>query len=86
MTVDVMSYQQEDLFKFYCATQGVKGSIKRSEEGVTLHIDGAFAHAAMPYNGVNAAVLLLNFIGELIMSTIKRFIFIIKDWMGKPVG
>lgn len=38
-----MSYQQEDLFKFYCATQGVKGSIKRSEDGVTLHIDGAFA-------------------------------------------
>lgn len=87
VTVDVMSYQQEDLFKFYCATQGVKGSIKRSEEGVTLHIDGAFAHAAMPYNGVNAAVLLLNFIGEAFDDQLsKDLYFLLKDWMGKPVG
>ena len=83
VTVDVMSYQQEDLFKFYCATQGVKGSIKRSEEGVTLHIDGAFAHAAMPYNGVNAAVLLLNFIGEAYNDQLsKDLYFLLKDWMG----
>ena len=87
VTVDVMSYQQEDLFKFYCATQGVKGSIKRSEDGVTLHIDGAFAHAAMPYNGVNAAVLLLNFIGEAYDDQLsKDLYFLLKDWMGKPVG
>ena len=86
VTVDVMSYQQEDLFKFYCATQGVKGSIKRSEDGVTLHIDGAFAHAAMPYNGVNAAVLLLNFIGEAYDQLSKDLYFLLKDWMGKPVG
>ena len=87
VTVDVMSYQQEDLFKFYCATQGVKGSIKRSEDGVTLHIDGAFAHAAMPYNGVNAAVLLLNFIGEAYNDQLsKDLYFLLKDWMGKPVG
>ena len=87
VTVDVMSYQQEDLFKFYCATQGVKGSIKRSEEGVTLHIDGAFAHAAMPYNGVNAAVLLLNFIGAAYNDQLsKDLYFLLKDWMGKPVG
>ena len=87
VTVDVMSYQQEDLFKFYCATQGVKGSIKRSEDGVTLHIDGAFAHAAMPYNGINAAVLLLNFIGEAYDDQLsKDLYFLLKDWMGKPVG
>ena len=87
VTVDVMSYQQEDLFKFYCATQGVKGSIKRCEEGVTLHIDGAFAHAAMPYNGINAAVLLLNFIGEAYNDQLSKDLYsLLKDWMGKPVG
>ena len=87
VTVEVMSYQQEELFKFYCDTQGVKGSIKRSADGVTLHIDGAFAHAAMPYDGVNAAVLLLNFIGQAYNDQLsKDLYFLLKDWMGKPVG
>ncbi len=41
----------------------------------------------MPYNGVNAAVLLLNFIGEAYNDQLsKDLYFLLKDWMGKPVG
>lgn len=41
----------------------------------------------MPYNGVNAAVLLLNFIGEAYNDQLSKDLYsLLKDWMGKPVG
>lgn len=87
VTVKEISSKQEELFKFYCQTQGVEGSIFKKNTGVTLHIDGVFAHAAMPYNGINAAVLLLNFIGQAYDDQLsKDLYFLLKDWMGKPVG
>ena len=87
VTLPEMSEEQEKLFDFYCATQGVEGYVLRNEDGVVLHIDGAFAHAAMPYDGINAALLLLNFVGQAYNDQLsKDLYFLLKDWMGKPVG
>lgn len=87
VVVKEMSDEQKSLFDFYCKTQGVEGSVCEVENGVQLHIDGVFAHAAMPYNGVNAAVLLLNFIGVAYHDVLASDLyFLLKDWMGKPVG
>lgn len=87
VTVKSMSDNQKSLFKFYCRTQGVEGSIVEEDGFVTLHIDGVFAHAAFPYTGINAAVLLFNFIGVAYDDQLaKDLYFMLKDWMGKPVG
>ncbi len=86
-TVDSSDEKQEEMFKFYCDSQGVEGQIIKSDEGVTYHIDGVFAHAAFPYNGVNAAVLLFNFIGLAYKDQLATDLYMmLKDWMGKPVG
>lgn len=86
-TVDFIDEEQEKLFKFYCDSQGVEGQIVKSNEGVTYHIDGVFAHAAFPYNGMNAAVLLFNFIGLAYNDQLALDLYsMLKDWMGKPIG
>ena len=87
VTIPSMSEHEEELFNFYCKTQGVQGNVIRNAQDVALHIDGVFAHAAMPYNGINAALLLLNFIGVTYNDNLSSDLyFLLKDWMGKPVG
>ena len=52
-----------DAFLYYLVAD-LKGSVETLDnESAVLHMEGVFAHAAMPYNGVNAALHLLNFIG-----------------------
>ncbi len=86
-TVETITDEQEKMFKFYCDSQGVEGNIVKSEEGITYHIDGVFAHAAFPYNGINAAVLLFNFVGIAYEDQLSKDLYtMLKDWMGKPVG
>lgn len=84
--VETMSEQQEALFNFYCQSNQIEGSIERGDL-VKIHIEGQPAHAAWPYNGVNAALHLLNYIGSAYDDTLcKDYYSLLKDWMGKPVG
>ncbi len=84
--VETISEEQKKLFDFFCRTNDVKGTCEKTDEGICLHIDGTFAHAAMPYDGVNAALLLLNFVGSAYNDPLAADLYsMLKDWQGKPV-
>lgn len=76
-----------DLFDFYLKSNGLEGSVQVEGDHAHLHIDGVFAHAAMPYNGVNAALHLLNFVGSAYGDKFASdTYYMLKDWQGKPLG
>ena len=77
-----------DAFLFYLRAFGLKGSVETLDKNMaTLHMEGVFAHAAMPYNGVNAALHLLNFIGCTYGDKFAHDTYaMLKDWQGKPLG
>lgn len=82
-TVKDISKKQEEEFEYYCKVNQLEGWIKDR----TIHLDGVFAHAAMPWLGVNAAVHLLNFIGQSFDDQLAKDLYhLLKDWQGKPVG
>lgn len=83
--VPSISEEQEKEFEFYLKANGLQGSITKADDGVKLHIDGVFSHAAMPYNGVNAALHLLNFVGCAYDDDLANALYsLLKDWQGKP--
>ena len=83
--VKEISDRQKEQFAFYLKTNDLKGSIDQTDEGIRLHVDGVFAHAAMPYNGVNAALHLLNFVGCAYDDQLAKDLYsLLKDWQGKP--
>lgn len=85
--VKEISEEQRKLFDFYCATNQLSGNITEESDLIKLHIDGVFAHAAMTWNGVNAALHLLNFIGTAYNDQLaKDLYFMLNDWQGKPLG
>lgn len=76
---------KKELFAFYLKTNGLKGSMEETPEGIRIHMEGTPAHAAMPYNGVNAGTHLLNFIGEAYDDQLSRDLYTLtKDWKGSP--
>ena len=82
-----MSEAQKAQFEFYLSSNGLNGTVTEKDGDVVLHVDGVFAHAAMPYNGVNAALHLLNFVSIAYNDKLARDLYaILKDWQGKPVG
>lgn len=89
-SAQVSDWKEEylDLFLFYLRANDLQGSVETLDgQHALLHMEGVFAHAAMPYNGVNAALHLLNFIGctygdKFAMDTYAM----LKDWQGKPLG
>ena len=82
-TLASINDKQKEEFAYYCKVNGLQGSI----EGNTIHIDGVFAHAAMPWLGVNAAVHILNFVGQSFDDQLAKDLYhILQDWQGKPVG
>lgn len=85
--VESITPEQKTLFDFYCQTNDVTGSISEEDGLIKIHMDGVFSHAAMPYFGVNAAVHLMNFVGQAYNDQLaKDLYYLLKDWMGKPVG
>ncbi len=85
-----MPYWNEKLqeqFDFYLNSNQLEGYAKMNGEHVILHIDGVFSHAAEPYNGVNAALHLLNFVANAYDDTFARNTYeMLRDWQGKPLG
>lgn len=76
-----------NLFDFYLKSNGLKGSVSTTGKTAELTIEGVFAHGAMPYNGVNAALHLLNFVGSAYQDKFAKDTYeMLKDWQGKPLG
>ena len=85
--VKTISDAQRELFDFYCKSNQIQGNITEEDGLIKLHIDGVFAHAAMTWNGVNAALHLLNFVGSAYDDQLaKDLYFMLHDWQGKPLG
>lgn len=87
LTVANWDNQKQELFDFYLRTNQLKGSAAYDGNLATLSIEGVFSHAAMPYNGVNAALHLLNFIGQAYGDKFASDTYeMLRDWQGKPLG
>lgn len=85
--VESISLKQKEEFDYYCRVHGLSGSIEQEDEWIKIHIEGLSAHAAQPYLGNNAAVHLLNYIGQSFHDALAQdYYALLKDWMGKPVG
>ncbi len=85
----VKDFKEEyvDLFDFYLRSYNLEGSLEYTEEGCVVNINGQSAHASLPWRGINAALHLINFIGnayenEFLMNTYKM----LSDWRGSGVG
>ena len=64
LCVDKWNDAYMDMFDFYLKSNGLKGSVAYDGKQAVLTMEGVSAHAAMPYNGVNAGLHLLNFVGS----------------------
>lgn len=79
--------QKKELFDFYLRSHQLKGNAEVQKDGVVLMIEGVFTHAATPYNGVNAALHLLNFVGQAYHDKFAADTYeMLRDWQGKPLG
>ncbi len=87
LKVNEWNDKYSDLFSFYLNSNNLKGSVVCDENSAELMIEGVSAHAAMPYNGVNAALHLLNFVGNAMNDKFAKDTYILlNDWQGKPLG
>ena len=72
-----------DAFDFYLRSHHLQGSVEYTSDGVLLTVDGAFAHASLPWLGVNAGMHLLNFIGAAYENeTCLDLYSMLSDWRG----
>ena len=86
-TVSTWDASYTNLFQFYLRANQLEGHVEVQGDKATLFIKGAFAHAAWPYNGVNAALHLLNFVGSTYDDKFAKDTYeMLKDWKGKPLG
>ncbi len=76
-----------DMFDFYLKSNGLKGSVAYDGKQAVLTMEGVSAHAAMPYNGVNAGLHLLNFVGSAMQDKFAYDTYaLLHDWQGKPLN
>lgn len=86
VTVGYVNDEILKTFDFYLASNQLEGKATVDGDKVTYHIDGIFSHAAMPYNGVNAALHLLNFVGAAYNDKFAKDTYVmLKDWQGRGV-
>lgn len=82
--VQVCGNLKEELFMFYLATNDLNGDCRMIDNVSYYHIKGVGAHGARPYNGINAAWHILNFVGSAYDDQYaKNTATLLKDWMGK---
>lgn len=75
-----------DLFEFYLNTNHLEGSIEYQAEGVLICVEGTFAHASLPWRGVNAGLHLLNFVGNAYENEFcANTASMLMDWRGSGV-
>ncbi|MGL5977600.1 MAG: Sapep family Mn(2+)-dependent dipeptidase [Erysipelotrichaceae bacterium] len=74
-------------FDFYLEANNLTGRVEQLESGAHIFIDGVFSHAAWPYNGVNAAIHILNFVGSAMQDRFaKACALMLQDWRGTGAG
>lgn len=81
--VDNITDEQKNLFSFYLESNGVHGEIREVPDGIEIEIQGLAQHSAYCYNGVNAGLLLLNFIASAYQDSLSKQLYdLCKDWKG----
>lgn len=79
--------EYEDKFIYYLESHQMEGGINYLDDDVNVSMEGAFAHGAWPYKGVNAALHLLNYVGSAYKDRFAMDTYeLLNDWMGKPLG
>ena len=87
LCVDKWNDAYMDMFDFYLKSNGLKGSVAYDGKQAVLTMEGVSAHAAMPYNGVNAGLHLLNFVGSAMQDKFAYDTYaLLHDWQGKPLN
>lgn len=82
-----MSQEDIDLFKYYLKVNHLKGEIYHNDDSDTIEIEGKYFHAAMAYNGINAAVHVLNFVGATYDDKLSQQLSVLlDDWKGSGFG
>jgi succinyl-diaminopimelate desuccinylase len=79
-------------FKNYCIINNLKNSIDINSDELTLTIKGKSAHSMEPYKGINAGLLMLDFLKAFIfhpqdesyINFANRFLY--NDYYGKALG
>ncbi len=85
--VKTMSAEQLATFEFYLKSQNLVGSYQEENGNHRLFIEGVFSHAAWPYNGTNAAMHLLNFVGSCLNDEVAyKIAQIFTNWQGKDAN
>lgn len=77
----------QEQFEFYLTSNNLKGFFELEADGARIHIDGVFSHAAWPYNGVNAGIHILNFVGAAFKDEVLLgYARMLSDWRGAHAG
>ena len=78
-----MKQKEVDLFHYYLKTNHLQGNVYYGDISDTIEIEGKYFHAAMAYNGINAAVHILNFVGVTYEDALaKQLAYLLNDWKG----
>lgn len=86
-TLTEMNAHQKAMFDYYLNANNLEGSVKDVEDGVEVCVHGKYMHSAYCYNGVNAALHLLNFVGITYNDSMaKKLHDVLIDWKGSGLG
>ncbi len=82
-TLPKLTDKQRAEFNYYLQVEKLKGQIIADGDDDIVEIEGKYFHAAMAYNGVNAAVHLLNYVGASFEDKLaSQFANLLMDWKG----
>lgn len=85
-TLSQWDSEKSQLFDFYLQSNQLQGSIDYQGSYVTIMMRGKSAHAATPYEGVNAALHMLNFIGSAFADEFAQKTYaLLSDWRGSGI-
>lgn len=78
-----MNEVQIKQFHYYLDVNHLSGQVIYGDESDTIEIEGKYFHAAMVYNGVNAALHILNYVGASFDDALsKQLATLLMDWKG----
>lgn len=80
-------FHYEKEFEFYLKSHGLTGKIEYEENLAHLYVNGTSAHASIPWQGVNAGLHLLNFVGcAYHIDALSQTAQILMDVRGERAG
>lgn len=76
-----------ELFNYYLDCNSLEGSIIKGENEDTIEIIGKYYHAANCMYGVNAALHILNYVGNTFNDTLAKDLYhLLSDWKGSGLN